>query len=70
MAKWKDSVIVRGDGKLWTGKSWSEEYPDAFLFTGQYKVQAMAWAMKLGQQHRGVTLVCDYGLESESAISF
>jgi hypothetical protein len=37
-----EGIVVRKDGKFWTGSTWSDEYPDALQFSSDTEAQKVA----------------------------
>ncbi len=63
----KTYYIIRAhlNGGFWTGRSWSDEYPDAQLFTN--KKAAVLEAMRTTGADT-VDVIADYGLTTERCV--
>lgn len=65
MSRDKFTLVHIDNGTFWTGRTWSEEYPDAREITGEER--ALREARRTGQP---VEVIGDYGLDSEYTLDF
>lgn len=59
--------FVNIDGNI---PHWSNEYPDAFLFTSKKQVKSIFKANPVTMHHFNAEIVKDYGLESEMVLTY
>jgi hypothetical protein len=58
------NYIIIKDSKFWTGKGWSDEYPDAKTFKKEHEVLRARRIAQLGD----VEIWKDYGYENEERL--